>query len=157
VADESDFSAVVEDVQLLAQTELAPALMITEVERIVRETARARTWTAATALGYGAYVIPTAANLTGRRYRVVEPGTTGATESTWSEVDGESFDDNTVTFEEAGPFSGSVYDKRKAVEKCLVAREAKMGQFADVGPVRFSQMVDNIRRLRASFAPLEIA
>jgi hypothetical protein len=160
LADESDFGAVVTDVQLLAQTDLEPSLTLAQVQAIVREMARAQTWTAATPLGYGTYVIPTAANLTGRRYRVISPGTTGAAEPTWSEVDGESFDDNTVTFEEAGPHRGSVYDKRKAAQKCLAVRLAKdqLVDFSGDGrSVRGSQRAERIRALMMSYQPMELA
>lgn len=159
--DEPDFAAKVARVQLLAQTDLDPTLTLAEVQGVVRETARAATWVANTAYAYGAYVIPTAANRRGRRYRVIVAGTSHATtEPTWSEVDGETFTDGTVTLEEAGPLPGSVYDVRKAVHECLAIRLAKdqlVDASTDGQSVRGSQRAERIRSLMMSYQPLEVA
>lgn len=158
--DESDFNAVVADVQLLAQTTLEPTLTTAEVQAIVRETARASTWAAATAYAYDAHVVPTGANLNGRKYRVAVAGTSGAEEPDWPEIDGESFTDGGVTFEEAGPHTGSVYDKRKAIEKCLAARYAKdqLVDFSGDGrSVRGSQRSERILTLMKMYRPVGVA
>lgn len=157
--DEADFAAVVARVQLHAQTTLEPTLTTAEVEAIVRRTARAATWAATTALAFGAYVIPTAAKLTGRRYRVTKPGTTGATEPTWSEVDGDTLTSGTVTFEEAGLLRGSVYDERKAIEACVMVRYAKdqlVDFSADGQSIKGSQRSDRLLKLARMYQPLEI-
>ena len=159
--DEADFGAVVADVQLLAQTALDPSLTLAEVQAVVRETARASTWAANTAYTFGQYVYPTAANRNGRRYRVIIAGTSHATtEPTWSEIDGDEFEDGTVTFREAGVLYGSVYDKRKAVHKCLAIRYAKdqlVDASADGRTLHLSQRAQRIERLMRSYQPVELA
>ena len=161
MADESDFSAVVADVELLAQTTLNPTMTTEEVEAVVRETARGRTWAAATAYPFGAYVIPTAANLNGRRYRVTEAGTSGAAEPAWPDSNSATLTDGTVKFEEAGPHTGSVYDKRRAVEKCLTIRLTKAANQTQYINDARGQASDylflNLQRLRDSFKPLDLA
>jgi hypothetical protein len=158
MADESDFDAVVADVQLHAQTDLDPVVDVLEVEAIVRQTARAQTWITETAYAYGAFVIPTVPN--GRRYRVIAAGESGEDEPTWVTDDGGTFTDGTVTFEEAGPHSGSTYDTRKAIHRCLAVKLAKdqlVDFSADGRTIHGSQRAERIRSLMMSYTPLELA
>lgn len=160
MADEPDFSSVVAEVEMLAQVEVEPALDYTEVESIVRQTARASTWVAETDYEYGVYVIPTTANRNGHRYRVVVSGTSGEDEPAWGTGASSTFTDGTVTFEEAGPHSGSVYDVRRAVQKCLavkVARDELVDVSADGRSMKLSQRAERNERLMMRYQPLDIS
>jgi len=62
------------------------------------KTMKGTAWQASTAYSLGDVVVPTAGNENGFRYECTSAGTSDASEPTWPTAEGETVDDNTVTW-----------------------------------------------------------
>jgi hypothetical protein len=163
VSDATDRTAALAQLLEYAQAGVVPILTTTattgEVDVILDRNKRASTWVAATAYTFGQIVQPTTRN--GHKYRCIVGGTSGSTEPSWLKGQGLTLSDGSsspaLTWEENGPEFSNVYDIRQAAYECWNLKLGKASQFADVGSVKFSQIVDNCTKMRDSFAPLGVS
>ena len=119
-----------------------------ELDKIILESARGKVWSAGLVVKYGDVILPTVGN--GRKYKVITPGTLGGTEPpSWPDYDFGRVESGTVTLEEAGFFSGNVYDVRGAIYEALEAKIAKSAEYQGDEERRIHQnLVERQKRYR---------
>lgn len=86
-----------------------------ELDAVLLASVRGSTWIANTAYVYDQVVFPTVRN--GHKYRVLTPGTSGATQPTWP--DWGYVTDGTVELYEDGADFPNIYDVRRAAYEAL--------------------------------------
>jgi len=148
-----------EAVKTNCQAALDPVLTDAEVEAILTATVRGAAWAAGTAHAVGAVVLPTTA--TGRAYRVVTGGTSGASEPTWPTASFAVVTSGTVTYQEAGPTDGERYDVRRATWEAYQLKLAKIAGTAvnlstPGGTIALQQMSENLERRARRWVPVEV-
>lgn len=132
-----------------------PALTTDELEDLIDRSARAVTWTAATAYDYGTLVVPTARN--GHHYKVIEAGTSGTTEPDWLTETDAIQNDGTAWWQEAGSDWPDLWDlDAAAYEGWLLkaSRAAAAYNFtADGQTFNRGSLVEHCERMAARWAP----
>lgn len=91
-----------------------------EFDKILLLYVRGVTWAASTAFTYGQTVFPT--TRMGRRFRVIQAGTSGTSEPSWSDYDYARVSSGTVEMIEDGTDFDSIYDVRSAKYAVLDAK-----------------------------------
>ncbi len=142
-----------------AHTEEFPVVPVEEVTDIVRSNMRAQVWQQNTAYKIGAKIQPTTPN--GHFYKVLETGTSGATEPAWNtRENSRTYDGDTLIWLECETdFDGNLYDLRTAIHECwLYKAGASATQFdvsIDQQKWTRSQIYDHCLEMARSFAPLD--
>jgi hypothetical protein len=121
----------------LVEPDADPVLTPDEIDRALARTANAAIWQASTVYAYGQKIVPTVPQ--GRIFIASIAGTSGVTEPIWGQS-GRYYGwygypvvvDGTVTFRDAGVFSGEVYDVRAAGAECWRTRARKCFDRVDV-------------------------
>src|SRR5690348_11303613 len=136
-----------------------PTLSDPEVEALLVATVRGSAWVTDTAYTVGQVVIPTTRN--GHAYRVLQAGTSGATEPGWSLLPGGVVSDgSTLLYAEIGPDWGELYDLRRATYQAFRLKLSKASTYLTVGgdgqTVNLQQIVQNLEGNARRWAPLEI-
>lgn len=154
MSDASDKELAFDRLIGLVQPNTLPTLSGNELEDILDRNQRAQRWTATTALTLGKTLMPTVRM--GRVFRVIQEGTTGATEPTWPTGDEDTVVDGTATLINAGVDFENVYDVRGAAEECWALKGHKAVQLTVAGE-NFSQVAQQCQEQRKSFASVLIA
>lgn len=136
MADTDDYAAAFKELVRLVQPDTDPVLTkgggvtpdaTKELDSVLVAAKVASTFAASTAYAYGAVVLPSTRN--GRRYRVTQGGTSGATEPTWpTDAYGTVTSGSgspALTFEEDGPAPSNIYDVRRAAYEAWNLKAAK--------------------------------
>lgn len=130
-----------------------------ELDAVILASARGVPWVASTAFTYGQTVFPVARM--GRRFKVITPGTSGATEPTWPAYDYGRVTSGTVELEEDGPDGASLYDLRRAKFDALMLHHTKAIENvdfnADGADFKASQAATAWLRLAQRYAPVGVS
>jgi hypothetical protein len=143
------------------QPNVEPRIEPEELKEILENNRRARTWTANTALKLNEIVVPTTGN--GRQYKVINAGTTGATEPTgwpllspdYPLTEARRITSGTALLEDDGPVK-RMYDVRAAAYEAWNLRVTKASQYVSTPGVNMSLMYDHAVQQRDRFQPLAI-
>lgn len=145
--------------RLYAQPDVPPVIDTAELSAILEDTARATIWAAATAYTVGDVVLPTVRN--GRRYRVTQAGTSGATEPTWSTSQQSTLTDGTsdplLRWVEAGPDFDNVYNVRAAIHAVCDVKARKASALVATGNAQMQQVYDHWKAEADRTRPVGIA
>lgn len=146
------------------QPDTAPELTQTEIESTLDDNRRASVWAASTAYVPGSVIVPTVK--TGRRYRCIVGGTSGATEpftgsERWPTADGarvtEGDSSPQLTWQEDGPEYTSLYDIRQAAYECCDLKAQKSAQFIQAGDLHMEMVYEHWVKQRDNFMPMGFA
>lgn len=158
---DSDKDAAREELKLYAQTDTQPALGATEVDAILVGVQRATFWLTATAYNINDVILP--ATMSGRRYRCVRTGTSGATEPSWPKSSGSVIGDGDgdLLWMEDGPEYANVFDIRAAIHQAWMTKAAKASPLFDTRSssqgYSQSQIYQHCMDMAERYAPIGIA
>lgn len=142
-----------------AQTAEFPVVPDQEVESIVQMNKRAEVWATATEYAIGAKVQPTTPN--GHFYKVLQAGTSGATEPDWNtRENSRTYDGDTLIWlEHETDFDGNLFDLRSAIHECWLYKTAIAANGFDVSidqqKWNRSQIYDHCKEMAKAFSPIE--
>lgn len=125
-----------------------PKLEQSELEQIIDNAIRVKTWAPNTFFKAGTIVYPS--TRTGVKYRVIRAGTTGPTEPVWSSYSWISTDGG-VTFENDGEEFPSIYDVNDAIRKAWLLKASKASRFMKTGGMDMSQIQRNCLEMAKRF------
>jgi hypothetical protein len=151
----------------LCPPDVCPELSDGEVYTILEANHRASLWTVSTLYELGAVVIPTLANRTGHRYRLVRYTDTatdqlsGTTEPTWTTSrDSEVTDNHVVWVEDGDDYDAVLWDIPEAAHAGWLLKASKASPTSDwqAGEmsIKSSQLFDHCERMAAKFAPFYV-
>lgn len=155
MSDAEDKEAAFEELVRLVRPSAPPTLTATDLEEVLDRNQRAQRWATSLNLTVNRVIMPTVRN--GHVYRVIEGGTTGATEPVWPTGDDDTVVDGTATLVEAGVDFANVYNVRSAAEECWALKERKAITFTLAGDTNFAQVVEQCKEQRQSLASVLIA
>lgn len=155
MSDATDKEAAFEELVRLVRPGSAPELTAPELEDALDGNRRAYRWATSLNLTINQTVMPTVRN--GHVYRVIQGGTTGASEPTWPTGSDDTVVDGTATLIEAGVDFANVYNIRGAAEECWALKERKAITFTLAGDTSFSQVSEQCREESKSLASVLIA
>lgn len=157
MSDLTDFTAALIELKRLVQPDVDPLLtysngaavdLTKDLDAILENNKRARTFAVATAHTTGQVVMPTARN--GYRYRVVIPGTSGAAEPTWpTSYEGQvtsGASNPVLTFEEAGPEFSNIYDVRGAAKEAWMLKASKASEYLEEEEPVYKRCIEQANR-----------
>lgn len=148
--------AALGELRLYSQPDVPPTLDSTQLDSILDSTARAAIWTASQTYEVGSVILPTVRN--GRRYRVAEGGTSGATEPSWSTANGARISDgDDLVFVEDGPDFRNVFNVRAAIHKAWIVKASKASALFASGNAQMQQAYEQCLKQAQAFAPVEVA
>lgn len=153
MTDAEDRECALNELITLVQPNSLPKLTSSELDEAIDHNQRARRWRASFTLAVSAVVMPTVRN--GHAYRVLEGGTTGASEPTWPTGADETIVNGSVIFVEAGPDFTSVYNVRGAAEECWGLKERKAIELSVGGP-DLAKISEQCQEQRKSYASVLI-
>jgi hypothetical protein len=138
-----------------------PVLSEDQLYRLLDRAARATVWTASTAYAYGDVVVPTTRQ--GHRYRVVEAGTSDATEPDWTTVPGYAGGfqtDGGVIWQEDGLHYLDLWDVDQAAHEGWLLKAAMAAgnyEFTEAGlNLKRQQVVQHCRQMALTWAPYRV-
>lgn len=117
---------------------------------------RCAVWSASTAYDAGAKMVPATAN--GRLYRCVQPGTSAATEPTFSGLPRPEYvRDGSIVWRDAGPAPGERYDLSAALRAAWLMKAGRAAgdvDNSDAGmSLKASQLMEHCERMASRYGP----
>jgi len=145
----------------MCQADIFPVLNVDILNEIIDENTRSTSWTALLYYSYGSIVQPTVPN--GRFYRVIVPGTSGATEPNFPTqgYTGQVVADvGDLLFVDYGPAQEEIYDVRSAARACWIRKAGIVANLTDVedgeNKLNLSKVYEQCIKMSNLFRPIEI-
>ena len=141
-----------------AAAAVEPVLSDPEIDGLLQETMRARTWSAMTAFKWRDRVVPT--TRTGCYFVNVGGGTSGPTEPDWPDSYGRTVDDGTCKWECRMPDWDELYDLKLATHRAWVLKASKASEYTAVSEdgqsTHDEQIYEHCERMAKRWQPVRI-